>query len=94
MMLLMVSEQIGQAVSGMIDKVGIVSMLTILGINVADANGAIEIASSATSEWGAFDWLGLIAGVGTIAFTVKQLVEIRLAYLKIKLAKKNISDEV
>lgn len=93
-MFLVVSGQMQHMISGVMDKIGIISMLAIVGINVAEENGVIQLASDLASEWGAFDWLSIIAGVGTTAFAIKCILEIRLAYLKIKLAKKSISDEV
>ncbi|MBL4623369.1 MAG: hypothetical protein JKY89_13320 [Immundisolibacteraceae bacterium] len=76
-----------QAIHAMIqtiDKVGIGSVITILGIEVASESGKIELANSIMDSFGAFDWVKLIATIGAITFVIKNLIESRRAYLTSK----------
>ena len=92
MMIAAVTHQIPHLLSGAWDKIGILSLMSIFGVNVADKSGAIQLSSELASEWGVFDWLGLVGGLGSVAFLVKCLLEIRLTYLRIR-AESKTSDE-
>lgn len=94
MMFMAIIHQIPHLISGAWDKLGIASMISFFGVNVADKSGVIQLADDLSSEWGVMDWLSVGTGITSILFAIKLLFEIRLAYLKIKLADKSISDEV
>ena len=81
------STSLSGMIDGAINKIGMTSFLTAIGINAADQAGAIELASSVSDTWGAFDWLGLLAGIGTATFIIKNLLDARKTYLEIKLIK-------
>lgn len=81
------STSLAGMIDGAINKIGMTSFLAVVGINAADQAGAIELASSVSDTWGAFDWLGILAGIGTITFIVKNLLDARKTYLEIKLIK-------
>jgi len=81
------STSIAGMIDGIINKFGITSFVTVVSINAADQAGAIELATSLSDTWGAFDWLGLLAGIGTVTFIVKNLLDARKTYLEIKLIK-------
>lgn len=86
------AHQLGQAASPMIDKLGIASMMTIVGVDVASDSGKIELAKS-LSEWGgAFDWVALLAAFGTITFIVKNILEARKFYVETKTIKERVKE--
>ena len=88
-----VSVSLAGIADGAINKIGMTSFLTAIGINAADQAEAIELASSASDSWGAFDWLGLLAGIGTATFIIKNLLDARKTYLEIKLIKLKEEDK-
>ena len=92
MMLTAMIQQVPQLISGAWDKLGIASTVSFFGVNVADKSGVIQLADDLSSEWGVMDWLSVGTGVTSVLFAIKLLFEIRLAYLKIKLADRGISD--
>lgn len=87
------STSLAGMIDGAINKIGMTSFLAVVGINAADQAGAIELASSVSDTWGAFDWLGILAGIGTITFIVKNLLDARKTYLEIKLIKLKEEDK-
>lgn len=87
------STSLAGMIDGAINKIGMTSFLAVVGINAADQAGAIELASSINDTWGAFDWLGILAGIGTITFIVKNLLDARKTYLEIKLIKLKEEDK-
>lgn len=80
-------EQGTEVISHLIDKLGIASIITAYGVEVADAAGAIQLAESISDIWGPFDWLGFLAGIGTITFIIKNIISARKTYLEIQLLK-------
>jgi hypothetical protein len=87
MILNAISSQAIEMIGDTVDRVGIASIMTTLGISVADQAGAIELASSLSETWGAFDWLSFLAVIGTITFIIKNIVSARKTYLEIQLLK-------
>jgi len=87
MMLKIITSGSGDIVGDIIDKVGITSMATAMGITIANDTGAIELASSVTGIWGAFDWLAALATLGTITFIIKNIITARKTYLEIQILK-------
>lgn len=61
--------------------------MTTIGIGAAKQAGVIELASSMSETFGAFDWLAILAGMGTITFIIKNILGARKLYLEVQLLK-------
>lgn len=80
--------QLSNAASAMIDKIGVASLLAIVGIDVAESKGTIELAATMLEPWGAFDWIKILAAIGTITFIIKNVIEARKSYIQLKILHK------
>lgn len=76
-----------ETAEAVIDRIGTTSVMTSIGIQIADETGAIELSSSLGGMWGAVDWLAALAAMGTITFIVKNITSARKTYLEIQLLK-------
>ena len=82
-----ISSQATEMISDIVDRVGIASIMTTVGIGAADQVGAIELASSMSESFGTFDWLAALAGIGTLTFIIKNILGARKLYLEVQLLK-------
>ena len=80
------------AIEGVMNKIGATSLFTSIGLFFASNSGAIELSQS-TGGWGMTQWLGLLAGIGTASFILKNLVSTRNEFLGIKLKKLTIEEK-
>lgn len=94
LMLGVISNRATEMISCMIDRVGKASIFAIFSFDVADEAGVIEQVLSASIVWAAaFDWLSLLAGIGTVTFIVKNIISARKEYLEMQMQKIKNKDE-
>lgn len=92
-MLKMMTANGHEFLSDAADVVGKSSVVTAVGITVAQEAELIELASSFGSVWGAFDWLAALAGIGTASFIIKNIFGARKLYLEIVILRIQTKDE-
>lgn len=86
-LLMLITNHATDATSHLIEKVGRASIMTAVGMGAAKQAGFIEMASSFSETFGTFDWLAILAGLGTITFIIKNILGARKLYLEVQLLK-------
>jgi hypothetical protein len=81
------------ALEGVINRFGATSLFTSIGLFFASNSGAIELSHEVNGAWGMTEWLGLLAGIGTVSFIIKNLVSARNEFLGTVLKKLDIEEK-
>jgi hypothetical protein len=92
-MITIVKSCLSSALDGVINKIGATSLFTTIGLFFASGSGAIELSQAANGAWGMAEWLGVLAGVGTTSFILKNLASFRNEYLGAVLKKLDIEEK-
>lgn len=78
---------LSNALDGVINKIGATSWFATVGLFFASGSGAIELSQASGDHWGMTQWLGVLAGVGTLSFILKNLMSFRNECLGHKIKK-------
>ena len=84
---------LSSALDGVINKIGATSLFTTIGLFFASNSGAIELSHAVNGAWGMTEWLGMLAGFGTLSFILKNLASFRNEFLGAVLKKLDIEEK-
>jgi len=93
-------QQMGEMLSGVIDKIGLTSIAGFIGIKASEEAGVIELVETISDPWGMPEYALLATTIGTITFIMKNLMgfvkeglEARKAHLEAKIISKKLKDK-
>lgn len=89
-MITIVKSCLSSALDGVINKIGATSLFTSMGLFFASNSGAIELSHAVNGAWGMTEWLGMLAGIGTVSFILKNGWSARNEFLGTVLKKLDI----
>lgn len=92
-MINLISKCALNAIDGVINKIGATSWFATVGLWFASDSGAIELSQASGSAWGMTQWLGLLAGFGTVSFILKNLASFRNEWLGYKIKKLELKEK-